>query len=286
MWVTATEAKPIPIFIRDDVYADYQKAVGDKPVLSVTNFSQRGMRRDVVDMIIAQQALKLGGFDYHFEYFPGKVNFRNTRMLKTGELLMSFDSYWLEDAQAINQHVYISKPVIRRGEYLAGIYTQPGNEATLAIKQLEDLHQLTSVSTPKWSVDWRTLNNLGLKELVREDSWVSQAQMVYRGWVDFMLSPFLPEQKNFVVNNVDNTGGSITLVAVPGVAVVLDGSRHYVISRNHPLGKAAYKALEEGLQVLRQDNRVRHAYQQAGFFVQNERVSILNAHLVQAKQGF
>ena len=86
------------IYIRDDVYIDYQKFVTDKDISSIDNFSGKNIRRDVVDMIIAQQALKLGGFSHSFSYAPGKVNFRNTKMLQNGQLLISIDSYWQQDA--------------------------------------------------------------------------------------------------------------------------------------------------------------------------------------------
>jgi hypothetical protein len=75
--VVATE-NSVLIYIRDDVFIDYQEFVAGRDVTVINNFSGKNIRRDVVDMIIAQQALKLGGFKYTFTYAPGKVNFRNT----------------------------------------------------------------------------------------------------------------------------------------------------------------------------------------------------------------
>ncbi|GAW96481.1 MULTISPECIES: hypothetical protein [Colwellia] len=60
-------------------------------------------------------------------------------MLENGQLLISFDSYWQQDALAIASKVYISDEVIRNGEYIAGIYTSPQNTKTLAVKVLSDL---------------------------------------------------------------------------------------------------------------------------------------------------
>jgi hypothetical protein len=57
-------------------------------------------------MIIAQQALKLGGFKHSFTYAPGKVNFRNTKLLQNGQLLISFDSYWQQDALPLFNKLY------------------------------------------------------------------------------------------------------------------------------------------------------------------------------------
>lgn len=263
-------ADDIRIYIRDDVYEDYREFVGDRDVLTISDFSGKTIRRDVVDMIIAQQALKLGGFKHSFSYFPGKINFRNTKLLQNGKLLISFDSYWLQDAKALEQDLYISKPVIRNGEYIAGIYTSPNNKKVLAIKTLADLKQFTAVSTPKWRTDWQTLQALPLKKLVREDEWLSMARMVDMQWIDFLLMPFhSTPDKSFTMDK-------ITLVPVKNIGVKLSDSRHFVISKKHPKGAEAIAAINKGLKRLRRQNVIVKAYTQAGFFVDRESIKIIN----------
>ncbi len=263
-------ADEIVINIRDDVYNDYVNFIDGRDVLQIDDFSGRKIRRDVVDMIIAQQALKLGGFEHSFVYAPGKLNFRNTKMLQLGQLLMSFDSYWLSDAEAIGKDIFISKPVIRNGEYIAGIYTSPNNEKVLSVTSAEQLKQFSSVSTPKWRTDWKTLQALSLKKLVREDEWLSMARMVNLQWVDFLLMPFnsTPDQSF--------TMGKINLVPIKNIAIVLKDSRHFVISNKHPFGKQAFQAIELGLQKLRAKQQIVKAYQQAGFFVDRTSLNIIN----------
>jgi len=258
------------IYIRDDVYEDYLQFVKDRDINEIDNFSGQTIRRDVVDMIIAQQALNLGGFKHHFSYAPGKVNFRNTKMLQEGKLLISFDSYWQQDAKAIADKVHISAPLIRKGEYVAGIYTSPKNIKTLNIQSLDDLTELTAVSTPLWRTDWQTLSALPLKELIREDSWLSMARMVNIQWVDFLLMPFnsTPDQ-SFTMEKVH-------LVPVKNIAVVLKDSRHFVISKAHPKGQEAFTAINKGLKLLRAKGAITKAYQQAGFFIDRKTTKIIN----------
>jgi len=258
------------IYIRDDVYVDYQQFVADKDISSIDNFSGQKIRRDVVDMIIAQQALKLGGFNHRFSYAPGKVNFRNTKMLQNGKLLISFDSYWLQDAQPLSKTVYISDEVIRNGEYVAGIYTSPKNTRTLSIDKLSDLEELTAVSTSKWRTDWQTLQQLPLKKLIREDSWLSMVRMVDIQWIDFILMPFnsTPDQ-SFIMDKVH-------LVPVKNIGVVLKDSRHFVISKTHPKGEEAFIAINKGLKILRSRGAIVKAYTEAGFFVDVSKVRIIN----------
>ncbi|WP_333796273.1 hypothetical protein [Rheinheimera sp.] len=264
------QATAIEIFIRDDVYEDYQKFVAGRDVLTITEFRSPFMRRDVADMVLLQQALALGGFQRSFVYLPGKVNFRNTKMLESGELLLSFDTYWLSDAQALADKVLISQPVIKKGQYLAGIYTSPNNQKVLQLNELADFSELTAVSTPKWRTDWLTMSALPLKKLVREDEWLSQARMVHMQWVDFMLMPF--------VNSKDGLYQleQIQLKLVPEVAVLLDDSRHFVVSKNHPAGAEAYAALQLGLAALEKNGRIQQLYRLAGFLVEPGRYKVLN----------
>ena len=263
-------SEDILIFIQDDVYNDYHNFLDNRDVLSIKNFAGKSIRRDVVDMIIAQQALKLGGFPYDFSYAAGKVNFRNTKMLQEGFLLLSFDTYWKNDATPLKDKLYISEPVIRKGEYVAGIYTNPHNQKVLKVKTLDDLKELTAISTPKWKTDWQTLQSLPLKELIREESWLSMARMVNIQWVDFMLMPFhsTPDQ-SFTMEKIH-------LVPVKNVAIVLNDSRHFVISKAHSQGEEAYKAINKGLKILRERGTISKAYTEAGFFIDRSQYNILN----------
>lgn len=267
--VVATE-NSVLIYIRDDVFIDYQEFVAGRDVTLINNFSGKNIRRDVVDMIIAQQALKLGGFKYTFTYAPGKVNFRNTQMLQNGELLLSFDSYWKKDAIPLSDSIYISEEVIRNGEYVAGIYTSPKNKKTLAVKKRTDLADLTAVSTPKWRTDWQTLQELSLKDIVVQDSWLSMVRMVNLQWIDFILMPFnSTPDKSFTMDKIH-------LVPVEGIAIALRDSRHFVISKLHPKGAEAFQAINKGLRILREKGTISKAYEQAGFFIDHTKINIIN----------
>jgi hypothetical protein len=258
------------IYIRDDVFTDYQEFVAGRDVTTINNFAGKKIRRDVVDMIIAQQALKLGGFKYKFTYAPGKVNFRNKQMLQNGQLLLSFDSYWKKDADPLSDSIYISDEVIRNGEYVAGVYTSPLNKKTLAIKKREDFAELTAVSTPKWRTDWQTLQQLSLKHIVSQDSWLSMVRMVNLQWVDFILIPFSSSPDKSLIMD------KIHLVPVEGIGIILKDSRHFVISKLHPKGSEAFNAINKGLKILREQGTISRAYQQAGFFIDHTKIDIIN----------
>ncbi|MBE1302237.1 MAG: hypothetical protein GJ680_20295 [Alteromonadaceae bacterium] len=90
---------------------------------------------------------------------------------------------------------------------------------------------------------------MSLKELIREDEWVSQAQMVSKMLVDFIMMPFHASMSE--IYKLDN----IELKPVPDIALLLNDSRHFVMSKKHPLGREVFKALSDGLLQLREDGQ-------------------------------
>ncbi|MBE1300200.1 MAG: hypothetical protein GJ680_09875 [Alteromonadaceae bacterium] len=198
------------------------------------------------------------------------MNFRNTKLLEEGKLLLSFDSYWLSDAEQMRDFIYISEPVIRNGEYYAGIFASPKHPSIFSVKSIGDLRKYTAASTPKWKTDWETLESLSLKELIREDEWVSQAQMVSKMLVDFIMMPFHASISE--IYKLDN----IELKPVPDIALLLNDSRHFVVSKKHPLGREVFKALSDGLLQLREVGQIEKAYKEAGFMIDMSAYHILN----------
>lgn len=270
----AKSPNKIDMYIRDDVYIDFQTFVAGRDVHEITSFTGYRMRRDVVDMVLALQALKLGGFNKDFNYQVGKVTLRNTNILERGKQLLSFDTYWYADAEKISEYAYISEPVFRKGEYLAGVFAHPENRKVFNINSLEDFTKFTSISTPRWHADWETLKSLKLKKLYQDDEWLQQIRAVDKKWADFVLLPFMPAVNNHYKLH------SLELLAVPGIALTFNDSRHFVVSKNHPDGQAAYLALQKGLAILTEQKRIKSAYIEAGFIPEKGSVKVLNSELI------
>jgi hypothetical protein len=113
------------------------------------------------------------------------------------------------------------------------------------------------------------------KKLIPQEEWLSMAKLVSLGWIDAMLAPFT---QNYPFSY---QGTNYNIVAIEGVKVALDDSRHFVVSKKHPYGKETYIALQKGLKILREQGVIKRAFQQSGFF--NEHVkdwTTLNAPLL------
>jgi len=265
----------IPITVETDVYHHAQALIGDQKILNIENFSGPNSHRDVVEFILVQKALVLGGSTLDFTYTLGNYDARNIKLLQSGLLLISFDSLWLSHVSKLTEDVYISAPVIKRGEYLAGVYTSKNNDKALSTKSLADLRKLSIISNKNWHVDWKTILQINPKSITHDEEWLSMAKLVSLQWVDIMLAPF-SNGPPFILK-----GFGYEITAIEGIKVALNDSRHFVVSKKHPKGKETFIALQKGLAILRQRGTITKAFQESGFF--NEQVkswSVINKSFI------
>jgi hypothetical protein len=264
------QAEPFDIVItmQDDVYKGYLCLLNDRNPLDITDFSGACSRRDVVEIILFQQALALGGLSANIQFVPGNYSLRNRRLLETGFLMASVDTFWKKEAEKLSDFILISEPMILAGEYTAGFFTAKSNGNMLATRNLHDFEKFTGVSSKNWTADWQTMVSLQLKELIDEPIWSAQVSLVSRRFVDFMLAPLNVE----FINKQD-----WDLVPVPGIAVLLNDSRHFVFSKNHPLAKMAFAAANKGIKIMRLNGTIHKAYSDAQlFYALEHNFTILN----------
>jgi len=253
-------AKEIVISIERDILEMSNRYLDGKSISEFEDFTSPYCQRDIVEFIVVQKALYEGGFKHRFHFEPGNFDARNTRLLLSGDLLLSFDTLWSNFALEHQDKLFVSDPVIRKGEFVAGVFVSVKNAKKLKVKTLEDFKQLSLVSSSDWHVDWLTLTAIKPRQLIDEEDWVSMAKLVSKGWVDAMLVSF---------NNTEPfyyKGPAYKIVALEGVKVALDDSRHFVVSKRHRLGQETYDALQLGLKKLRQRGYITKAYRQCGFF--------------------
>lgn len=275
---TISTLPTVKVSIETDIYQYAQEVLAGQSPLAVENFTGEHSQRDVVEFILVQKALALGGLNINFSFIVGNYDARNIKLLQDGLLLINFDSMWHSHVSMLKEDVYISDAVIRKGEYWAGIYTSQENKKNFSIKSLAQFKQLTVASSTNWHVDWQTLSQMKPKALIHQEEWQSMAKLVSLGWVDVMLAPFTQKTP------FSYEGTNYKIVAIEGVKVALNDSRHFVVSRKHPYGEKTFIALQKGLKILRQQGVIKKAYQQSGFF--NEQVKdwlIINKSLLDTK---
>lgn len=254
----ASESVTVPI--EASVLLDYQKFVAGRDIAGITHYSGPGARRDVIEMVLVQQALLLGGSSLQFKFIATDASARSPRLLTRGDLLLTFDSVWRQATRQYANDILISEPVIRRGEYFAAVAAAPDNQKVQNARSAADFKQLTAVSSRVFVTDWQTLAAMHLKGLREEDDWHTMARLVSKQWVDFMLVPLSDQHL------IKNDAAGIHLTLVPGVKILLDDSRHFAVSKHHPLAGRTFAALQRGLRELKQRGVIQQAYQDCGFF--------------------
>lgn len=257
------DASTVKITIEKDIYQYAVKLLNGKTVDNITQFTHSHCQRDVIDFILVQRAIKLGGLNIKFSFELGNYDARNIKLIDAGLLLVGFDTIWHEEAKLVANNVYISDPIVRHGEYFAGVFTASKNVEFMSTKIQTDLSQVSIVSSQYWHADWKTINALSPKHLVDESDWIVMAKMVSRGWVDVMLVPFTNSQP------FEYSGHGYSIAAIPNIKVALQDSRHFVVSKKHPLGLVTYNALQVGIKQLRTSGFIEDAYRQCGFLNSN-----------------
>ncbi|MDR7088242.1 hypothetical protein [Cellvibrio fibrivorans] len=248
------------IAVLPDIHEDYRLFLGERRAEDVTYYGGNHARRDVIELILMQQALKLGGFSQPLGFVDEENYFRSIRNVIDGKTLTISGTIWYEDLAEQKDRLHISPPIVMNGQFIVGIYTSPQNQLALASKNLEQLTQLKVVTSSQWKPDLHTLRNLGFDKIMYTPNWVNMARMVNAGRVDIALSPFeMNKDKEIIVEG-------IRLIPIDGVKIAIQGSRHWPVSKSHPLGDEFYTALVKGVTQMRRNGTIERAYRECGFF--------------------
>lgn len=264
--LTQVFAQAVEVSVPTDVLSDYKSFLGDRNVLELTDFTGEHSRRDVVELVLLQQALSLGGFQGELEFTTVDSYERTQAEMRRGRSLMSANTLWNNDLQGQQDDIYISAPIIRLGEFEAGFYSVDSNQTALNAQTPEDVKKLKVISNKAWTIDWNTLAAVDLEQdPIDAPNWPSMVKMVANGRGDVLLAPFQANE------NMSLSAEGFTFLPIPNVKIGLQNERNFAVSRHHPKGAEVAAALEKGISALREQGTIVRAFQESGFF--NPRVS-------------
>ncbi|MGL1931552.1 MAG: hypothetical protein OCC45_07285 [Desulfotalea sp.] len=256
----STEKKTlVHLIVTSDVLSDYYKFLGDRSPLEINVYSGKYSRRDVIEVVLLQQALKRGGLDAEIVFLTANTYLRTLEEVISGRAAITANTVWLDDIIKSQQNLLSSPAMIRSGEFHVGIYTSQQNNDVLEVQSTRDLREFSAISNKNWKADWLTLQELGISNIIHTQKWISMVRMVNARRVDFLLAPF--QSTPGMVMKIDE----ITLVPIPGVKVNLVGSRHFAISPKHPHSLKIQQALGLGIQRMRDIGLIKKAYLETGF---------------------
>lgn len=226
-----------------------------------------------VEHVIFRRALLLGGLDAVFEDDVVPNSARARQEIRNASVVGGGAGQWHYYLAENPADVLESDPVILLGEYEKGLYTTLEKAGKLKIETLADLKTLSAVTSNAWVIDWATLSRLPLKSLLSAPTRPAQFRMVKGARADFTIQDFAATRDM----SIEEEEG-IRLYPLRGVKIVLSGTRHYFISKNHPDGPKVFEALQRGLRIMRQSGEIRRAFTESGVFHKDVKSwTVLNA---------
>ncbi|WP_163134109.1 hypothetical protein [Agarivorans sp. Alg241-V36] len=252
-------AAAIKVVVPSDVYQDYLLFLAGRDPAAIQDFSGTHSRRDVVEVVLFSQALRLGGWQGPI-YFSEVDSYQRTmRLLSHGDVVASATTMFTSDISA-HPSLLQTQPVVEQGEFEVGLYLK---NSSPMLKQssltLDQIKALKVVSNKQWSVDWSTLEILGFNQRMHTTKWQSQVKMVDVGRADALLAPFQASEE------MSLQAFGVTLKPLSGIKLGLQDSRRFVISRSAVDNRRVFLALEKGLTELKRRGVITQAYQQSGF---------------------
>lgn len=254
-----TPAKTWRVVMARDVHADYERFIRGRNPLTLQHFDGPYSRRDVVELVLLQQALKRGGALRPLHFLLTDSDGRTLKALSNGDADISGASLWQDNAERDSENLLASRALIRHGKFMAGLYF-PENHPALRILQERPqyIDRYTAVCASSWAPDLVTLNQLG-SPVLRTENWESMLGMLKKKRGDYVLAPFQPTA-DFRLE-----AGGIVLKPVSGVKVSLAGSRHFILWRKGAESTGLAAALNRGLATLEKDGIMERAYRESGF---------------------
>lgn len=253
-----------PIVVRalvpQDVIDDYTLFLAGRSASEVQHYTGPHARRDVVELVLLEQALSLGGADCEVEWVALRSYEAIFQDVASGRYAMAGTSVWAADAEALSEQLLISTPVLREGSFIVGFYTAVDNTEALLAQTLPELQKLSAVSNREWGKDWDVLDALGVETVYDMKSWDTMVRMLCAHRADFTFAPF-NNSPGMLVRRWD-----CELRPIEGMKACLPGERVFVVSKQHPEGTALYAALQSGLKQLHEAGVILRAYTECGLF--------------------
>ncbi|HEX7645417.1 MAG TPA: ATP-binding protein [Burkholderiaceae bacterium] len=241
-----------------DVAEDYERFLAGREPDAVASFDGPHSRRDVVELALFQREMRRLLPEMEIELVRIDSYANGIEQLRLGRIAALATTSWRADLEPYGGDLILSDAFIGEGQSVVGLYTSTSNERALKVRKLEDLRALRVVSNRDWSVDWQTLESLGVTRLLDVKTWRQMAYMVRSGEADVVLSPF-PAHSGLEIKFDD-----CVLVPIPRLKVKLAGTRHFAAAHNKAGEQIAAKVFP-ALAALARQGAIDAALLQCGF---------------------
>ncbi|ACB73458.1 methyl-accepting chemotaxis protein [Opitutus terrae] len=238
----------------------FRQATAGRPVEAIDAFSGSWANRPTVDLILQLQALKAGGLDFDYELVVQPTHGRSVIEVVQGYCDLTAETVWNSEITELGSQVLKTENIINHGEFEKGLYGLPDNARLQALTSAEQLGEFVGATVFNWSVDVKTLQNMGLKRVDRASCMENVFQMIRQRRADFTLLEFASTPDMSIENH------GVKLVPVQNCKVALPESRAWIIAAGSPHAATLLETLRRGIKMLRDQRRITRAFEESGFF--------------------
>ena len=244
-------------------YKELQLQYSPQQLNQLTDYSHQLLKEPgVLDILLMQQALSSAGLEQaQLQLTAFDSIDQAVQQLQSGQSIVAFaNSVELETLIPSWEQLFITIAVFDKDDLHAGLFTDPKRQQVLQSQSLQDIQQLTAMTSSSWTSDWQALTNLGLKHLY-DGNWQQQQNALIDGKIDFITRPF----SKLLWSIEHSDGRNMTLIPIEGLKIELTSSRHFATAKTHAQGRYFNAALNLGLIKMQNTGRLQQALSSSGF---------------------
>ncbi|GGB11061.1 hypothetical protein [Agarivorans gilvus] len=257
--ISKAEELTLPVAGDIGTYELYLALVEEKggDPFKINNYHSTYSTRASVSLLLLVQALKAGGLKFNIEFLPTPSSARSIRLVKSGSAVLYQADIWHAD---FDDSTYMTQAVVRSGVFEKGFYVK--SESPYLNKELDQdqLKNLTVAVEKTWHMDIAQLEQAGFKHVSKVSKSGTMLDMLQRGRVDAVFWEF-SERRDLAIFHK-----KYQFLPIPRFKLSFRQGRHFMVSKQHPLGQKVYLALEHGIAALWSSGIVRKALTQAGLY--------------------
>lgn len=238
----------------------FRQWTASTPLAEIEHYAGTWANRPTIDLILQLQALNASGLDYDFELVVLPTHGRAVIEVAQGYADLTAETVWNSEIIELGAQVIKTESIINEGEFEKGLYGLSDNARLQGVNSVEQLSEFVGATVFNWSVDVKTLQNMGLKRVDRASCMENVFQMIRERRADFTLLEFASTADMSVENH------GVKLVPVKNCKIALPDSRAWVVAGSSPHAVGLADALRRGARILREEGRITRAFQESGFF--------------------
>ncbi|MFT2093052.1 hypothetical protein [Paraglaciecola sp. 2405UD69-4] len=180
--------------------------------------------RPVLDFLIHCQVIRLNKLADTIKVIQAPNNLRAMKMVAAGDGDVFAMSEFSSVVKNLNEsNLLVSAAVLREGEFEVGLFTAPNRQDVLAVTNVNELMDLTSISTTSWSSGASSMTKITSNPPVLVSNYRNIPEMIAKKRADFTTHSL---SKKFIYD----LDGKVSLQRIEGFKLSLPGERVFVVN--------------------------------------------------------